>query len=254
MTDERSLIVPEPRAPKALTRKQAFVAEFTTTGAHLPLSKNTVNLLARFAVKADDETIAALRELLAQPDPHGSLAVVLPFRVREALADYTEIDGDDLAHWIKSANICFHAVDELLLGAGNLEKPLDEAYLPSRFTQGARHYRENGCNYSAAQIRDLVLIGAAAHRAAFAEYEKSPDNDRLNSCITNYLHDKGTHVGHENLWCHSLGDQEIRDLAVSSHETAMNILEIIQKYDVYTESEILYFLQGGPSALVSGAI
>lgn len=254
MTVSRSNLAPEPRASKAPTRKQSFVAEFTAAGAHLPLSKNTINSLAKFAVNADDETNEALMELIMQPDPHGSLAVVLPFRVRNALADYTKIDETDLAHWIKSANVCFHAVDELLLGTGNGDKPVDEAYLPSRFAQGARHYRDSGNNYGAAQIKDLALIGAAAHRAAFAAFADTHNNERLSACITNYSHVEEPHIGHEDLWCHSLADQKIRDLAANSHETAVKILGIIVDHEVYTEPEILHILQGGSSALVSGAI
>jgi hypothetical protein len=254
MTADRNQLAPELRASKAPTRKQSFVSEFTEAGAHLPLSKNTVNSLAKFAVKADDDTISALRELLAQPDPHGNLAVVLPFRVRNALADYTKIDETDLAHWIKSANVCFHAVDELLISLGSKDKALDEAHIASRFAQGARHYRDSGDNYSAAQIKDLALIGAAAHNAAFLAYADSYDNERLAACITNYFHDKGSHVGHEDLWCHSLADQKIRDLAISSPETAAEILRVIVTHGVYTEPEILHILQGGATALVSGAI
>lgn len=256
MTVSRSNLAPEPRAPKAPTRKQFFVAEFTAAGAHLPLSKNTINSLAKFSVNADDETNSALMELLVQPDPHGNLAVVLPFRVRNALADYTEIDETDLAHWIKSANVCFHAVDELLIGLGNTEKAIDESQMASRFAQGARHYRDSGNNYSAAQIKDLALIGAAAHRAAFAAFADTHDNERLAACITNYSHshDEENYDGHEDLWCHSLADQKIRDLAANSHETAVKILGIIVDHDVYTEPEILHILQGGSSALVSGAI
>lgn len=237
-----------------MTPKQSFVAEFTEAGAHLPLSKNTVNSLARFAVKADEETLSALRGLLAQPDPHGSVAVVLPFRLRNAQADYTEIDENDFAHWIKSANACFHAVDEFIIGTGRTEKCEDETYMASRFAQGARHYRESGDSYSDAQIKDLALIAAAAHFVSLAT--EISDRDRATNSITAYAaHGKSDHyVGHEDFWCHSVANQRIRQLATSSPQMAAEILRVIVDNDACTEAEILYYLNGGHSALVDGLI
>ena len=231
---------------KKLTPKQDFVMSISSAGAHLPLSKNTINALAKFALNADDETITSLLELLAQPDPLGSLAAVLPFKIRLAQADWMEYTEKDFAQWVKAANLCFHAADVIANEMLGLEKATDESYLPARFAEGMRHYRKSLTPYSVEQMKDFALISIAAHCVVLEQMSKK-NGDKILPDIND-----GEKCG--NFWCTHLVSEKIKALAAMSTGAAAEIMLIIMDNNVYTEAQILYYFDGGKSALADGAI
>lgn len=236
------------------TLKQAFVNEFTAISAHSKLSKKAIFHLARFAVTTDDETVSALRNLLAQPDPHSTLAISLSAKVRYSSDTYMGYDQNDVAHWIKSANVFFHAVNELIIGFGETERAVDHTNLTSRFAEGGCHYHERGISYSDQQLTSFALIAAAAHHEYFEEFARVDNSDNMPASITEFRHNSVKHSGHDDFWCQSLASHKIMDLAASSPESAQQILRIIMDHHVFSEEAILHLLDGRPRALLDGAI
>jgi hypothetical protein len=239
-----------------MTPKQLFIAEFRETCSHLSLSKSTINSLAMFAANADDVTVSALRQLLAQPDPNGSLAAALPSKVRDvrsSVPDYFEPfkDIDGLTHWIKSANFCFHAVDEIITQNWTGNKPRRDDHLASCFVEGVWHYRTQVYGYSNEQARRFTLIAAAAY---CAERKASVEQGESSSAETINAPECTDYFDHDHYRCKSLGSPTIKALAAGSQDAAEAILSIILDKTACTEAEILYYLDGGHSALVDGAI
>lgn len=233
-------------ASRTPTKKQALVAAISATGAGLSFSKNTINGLAKFAVNADEKSVAELLALISQPDPCNSLKHVIPPKIREVHADWDDVTEEDFAQWVANAVICYHQIDEYLNRHSSYhdENPENDR-LTARFVQGMQHYRDANPDCTSEQLTDLAMLAAAAHSAYFNHLRRT-GNAPLPDITA------GSLCGHT--WCHSLGSAKIIDLATSSHETAQRILSIITDEGIATEAHILYRLENGPQALRDGVI
>lgn len=230
---------------RAQTYKQELVAVISSQGAHLSLSKNTINALAKWGVAADEKSVSALLELVSQPDPHNSLRHALPPRIRDVYADWEDATETDFAQWVANAAICYHQVDEYLNQHSKYHQnnPSNDR-VTARFVQGAVHYRRINPDHTSEQIADLAMIAAAAHCAYFKETDrtgKTPKPD-INDGLCDHS------------WCHSVSSLAVIDLATSSHETAVRILDIITEDGIATETHIMYRLDNGPRTLADGVI
>jgi hypothetical protein len=233
------------RVPLTTTGKE-LASVIMEAGAHIKIQQQLARDLAKLLVNSGDDTISALKELLSQPDPKGILKSTLRNKADDHLEDWATGTPEDFAHWIRSANVCFHDVSDLLRKMGEKRDGLT-----GQVVQGLRHYRESPNNYTEAQMRDFALIAAAAE---YAVLEASRETDMIIDGSINSHEQLSTIKGHDHFYCCPLASHTIEEMVINHPEETAEIINVIVKHRVYTEEAILHCLNGGHSSLVNGAI
>lgn len=233
------------RAPLTATGKE-LAAAIMDSGANLMINQQLARDLAKLLVNSGDTTTSALLELLTQSDTHRSLKSILRLKADEHLEDWATGDPEDFAHWIRSANLCFHAVHNQLREMGEFRN-----VLTIHIVQGVRHYREAPENYTDEQMKTFALIAAAA------EYSSLQANIGSSLPVTSSLNSKdqlSSITGHDHFNCRSLSSQTINDIVLKYPGMTTDLLSIIVKHKVHTHEPLRYLIEGGPLSLVDGVL
>lgn len=233
------------RGTLTVTGKE-LAAVIMEAGANLNINQQLARDLAKLLVNTGDDTIAALQELLSQPDPHRTIKSVLRTKADEHLEDWATGDPEDLAHWIKSANLCFHAVHDLLRTMGDFRN-----VVTIHVIQGVRHYRESPEQHTDEQMKYFALIAAATQYSALQANAKT--NLPFGSSLNSQEH-LSSIKGHDHFNCCSLSSDTINDMILKHPDKTADVLNFIVNHDVHTEEPLRYFLEGGPIALVDGVL
>jgi len=223
-----------------------LAAAIMDSGANLNINQQLARDLAKLLVSNNDSTITSLMELLSQPDPHKVVKSVLRTKADEHLEDWATGDPADFAHWIISANLCFHAVHDLLRGMGDWRD-----VLTIHVVQGVRHYRESPEHYTDEQMKNFALIAAASEYSA----QQSASNSALSATSQLNSRDQFSSLtGHDHFNCCPLSSQTINGLVLRNQENMAGILNVIVKHRVHTEEAIQHCLDGGHGSLIDGAL
>jgi hypothetical protein len=236
---------PNPLRATLTTTGKELAAAIMDAGSHIKINQQLARDLAKLLVNSGDDTISALMEMLSQPDPKGILKSMLRTKADEHLEEWATGDTEDFAHWIRSANLCFHDVSDLLRQMGEKRN-----VLAAHVVQGVRHYRESSENYTEAQMKSFALIAAAAE---YSVLQAKAETGAMVSSINSH-EQLSTIKGHDHFYCCPLASPTIEEMVISYPEKTADIINVIVKHRVYTEEAILHCLNGGHSSLVNGAI
>lgn len=220
-----------------------LAAAIMDAGAGIKMNQQLARDLAKLLVNSGDDVITALMELLAQPDSKKILKSVLRTKANDYLEDWATGHPDDFAEWTKSANLCFHAVTQIM--------PNFSERKISDIVQGVRHYREASNGYSDAQMRDFALI------AAKAEYMIEQEDEDSATLFWTHLttrEELSQMAGHDHFNCCPLTSEVVKSIVVNEPESVPEIMSIIEQHGNPTETAILHILDGGHGSLADGVI
>jgi hypothetical protein len=226
-TVETSKRLPAPSLsgkPKVMTRKQSIVAGVLAIG--LPEFK--AKELANASDSMDASTLAALRSILNQPDPHHTFRHHLSEKMNPKRWE------DTLPRWIRDADAHYHEVDET---ARSVNETINSLSVTNRVLEGLNRYRNSGIEYSTEQLHDLARIGAAAYAMGFSHADIADKDLIVDDWKSAYLN-----------------SPDIIQLATSNRETADRIMHLITDELLLSESRLLFRLEGGTRPLADGAL
>jgi hypothetical protein len=213
------------------------------SGEHLNINQQLARDLAKLLISSNNDTITALIELLAQPDPSRTLKSMLRTKADEHLDDWATGNTNDLAHWIISANLCYHAVHAHLRTLG------DQQNILTNYTvQGVRHYREHSKHYTSHQLKNLALIAATTEYAA-QQSGISPYTSPLNS-----RDQFNTINGHDHHNCIALSTTTLDAIMTKQPENTAYLVPVFVNHGIHTEAELHHLLNGMALPLIDGAL
>lgn len=221
-----------------------LAAAIMGAGAGIKMNQQLARDLAKLLVTSGDDVITALKELLAQPDPKKLLKEILRTKANDYLMDWATGHPDDFAEWVKSANLCLHAVAQTMPDSGDRKI--------SDIVQGVRHYREDSHGYSDTQMRDFALIAAKAEYMLEQEDEDSAIIPFWSHLTTRK--ELSQMAGHDHFNCCPLTSEIVKSIVVNDPESVPEIMRIIEQHGNPTEAAILHILDGGHTSLTQGVL
>lgn len=227
--------------------EKEFAAAIMVAGEHIKINKMLARDLSRLLFDTGEDVVVSLLEFVAQPDPYKTVRSVLRKKADESLETWATSDANDFGHWVKSANFCYHSVNNLLRENGY---ELDEIAVNA--VQGVRHYWDCTENYGEEAIKNFALITAAVELSILGDTEE-PFGTKLTEKITDSEHTSNL-KGHDHFNCYHLVNQTIKDLVSREPEKVDPIVKSILDHGYRSEKAIIHYLDGGHGTLVTGAL
>jgi hypothetical protein len=213
-------------------RKEAIRA---ATG-HLGIGSIEVNKLTDVTRKLSDKAFVVMLELLSQPDPHGTICEDIRKRYWS-----TADNHEGFSNWLRNAHLCYHTVNGIVSSV----LP-DHDDTTTRIINGLHHYRDENPAYTDEQITDFARVTAAAFVTVIDNYAMRNIRNEYGSITTTDFHN--------DRFCTHLHNETIMGLAAGSHAKADEIVSIILRSRVCSETEIMHVLEGGSPSMAHGLL